>query len=104
MIKPHGADELRPLYIDDAAQRAAAAREAQSLPALLLNSAAAANAVMLGAGYFSPLPGFMNIDDALSVADTLRTADGLFWPVPCLNRAQDVAGIRSARRIAPITS
>jgi sulfate adenylyltransferase len=101
MIKPHGSPELHPLYVFDDAARAALAAEAETLPSLLLNSAAAANAVMLGAGYFNPLRGYMNLADALSVADNLHTADGLFWPVPILNLTdnQDIAaGSRIALR------
>lgn len=99
-IEPHGATALRPLYVSDAGRRAALLREAESLPSLLLNSAAAANAVMLGGGYFTPLAGYMNLADALSVADKLQTTDGLFWPVPIVNITQDAAKIRGAGRIA----
>ena len=100
MIKPHGSDELQPLFIDNEDQRQALLEEAHSLPQLLLNSASAANAVMLGAGYFSPLPGYMNVADALSVAADMHTADGLFWPTPCLNLSRDAATIGRAQRIA----
>ncbi len=100
MIKPHGANELKPLFVYDTAKHHALIKEAETLPSLLLNSAAAANAVMLGAGYFTPLPGYMNLADALSVSEKLHTADGLFWPVPILNLAKDVAGIQGAKRIA----
>ena len=77
LIKPHGSDQLNPLLVDDA-QRQALLQEAESLPSLLLNSAAAANAVMLGAGYFNPLTGYMNLADALSVSASLHTTEGLF--------------------------
>lgn len=100
MIRPHGSDELKPLFVDDAARRQALQEEAETLPSLLLNSAAAANAVMLGAGYFSPLPGFMNLADALSVAEKLHTVDGLFWPVPVVNLTDEIESIGNARRIA----
>ena len=53
-----------------------------------MSSAAAANAVMMGAGYFTPLTGYMNRADALSVAENMRTTDGLFWPVPVVNLAE----------------
>ena len=96
MIKPHGSNTLQPRYIEDAAQRAALLKEAESLPSLLLNSAAAANAVMLGAGYFNPLSGYMNLADSLSVADKLTTVDGLFWPVPIINLTQQT-GIKPGR-------
>jgi sulfate adenylyltransferase len=85
MIQPHGSTTLNPLYVDDAAQRARLLKEAETLPSLLLNSAAAANAVMLGAGYFNPLTGYQNRADALSIAKDLKTAAGLFWPIPILN-------------------
>lgn len=100
MIQPHGSAELKPLFVYDSEKHHALNKEAESLPSLLLNSAAAANAVMLGAGYFNPLPGYMNLADALSVAETLHTTSGLFWPVPVLNLAQDVSGIKDAKRIA----
>jgi len=88
MIKPHGSDTLNPLYVEDDAARAALLAEAETLPSLLLNSAAAANAVMLAGGYFNPLTGYMNKADALSVAKDMKTADGLFWPVPIVNLTQ----------------
>ena len=99
MIKPHGSDSLNPRLVSlDRAQQLLA--EAETLPSLLVNSAAAANAVMLGAGYFNPLKGFMNLADALSVSANLHTEEGLFWPVPVLNLVQDISSIEGASRIA----
>src|SRR5581483_7099939 len=100
MIQPHGSTELKPLFVADAARRQSLIKEAEMLPSLLLNSAAAANAVMLGAGYFNPLPGYMNLADMLSVAEHMRTAAGLFWPVPIVNLTGDTAAIRGQARIA----
>lgn len=99
MIKPHGSAELNPRFVYDTARHHALSREAETLPSLLLNSAAAANAVMLGAGYFNPLTGFMNLADTLSVAENLKTAGGLFWPVPVVNLTRE-AGIKAGSRIA----
>ena len=100
MIKPHGSDTLNPLLVTDPQQLQALQTEAESLPSLQLNSAAAANAVMLGAGYFNPLDGYMNLADALAVAENLHTVDGLFWPVPVLNLVEDASAIAGASRIA----
>ena len=100
MIKPHGSDTLNPLYVADDAAREQLMQEAHELPAITVSSAAAANAVMLGAGYFNPLTGFMNKADALSVGENLRTTDGLFWPVPVLNVVDDIEPIKGAARIA----
>jgi sulfate adenylyltransferase len=99
LIKPHGSNELRPRLVN-AEKVSALLEEANSLPSLLLTSAAAANAVMLGAGYFNPLSGYMNLADALSVSDDFHTEAGLFWPVPVLNLVEDVSKINGASRIA----
>jgi sulfate adenylyltransferase len=99
MIKPHGSDELKALYVADDARREALLKEAEQLPSLLLNSAAAANAVMLGAGYFNPLKGYMNLTDSLSVAEKLQTSEGLFWPVPIVNLTE-ATDIQPGSRIA----
>jgi len=85
VIKPHGADALTPLFVADQSERQALILEAQSLTQVMVSSATAANAVMLGGGYFTPLPGYMNKSDALSVAADMRTQSGLFFPVPVLN-------------------
>jgi len=100
MIKPHGSDKLNPLFVYDSKAHEALAHEAENLPSLMLNSAAAANAVMLGAGYFNPLTGYMNLADAISVAETMKTTEGLFWPVPVLNLTNNVEAIKGAKRIA----
>ena len=91
LIKPHGSTELAPRIVEgDAVQ--ALKNEAATLQTLVLSSAAAANAVMLGAGYFNPLQGYMNRDDAMAVATNLQTTDGLFWPVPVLNMTEQFDG------------
>ena len=100
MISPHGSDTLRSLYVDDAQQRQHLLEQAQNLPSLLLNSASAANAVMLGAGYFSPLGGYMDKADALSVAGEMHTRAGLFWPLPILCLTDQAVSIPAGQSIA----
>ncbi len=103
MISPHGSTELKPLYIEDATQRESLLKEAESLPSLLVSSLAATSAVMMGGGYFTPLTGFTNIADALSIADNMKMTSGLFWPIPFMNiikSGQVDSSILSASRIA----
>nr|VFK40110.1 MAG: sulfate adenylyltransferase [Candidatus Kentron sp. SD]VFK45404.1 MAG: sulfate adenylyltransferase [Candidatus Kentron sp. SD]VFK79790.1 MAG: sulfate adenylyltransferase [Candidatus Kentron sp. SD] len=100
MIKPHGSDTLNPLFVYDSAKHDELLHEAESLPSLEVNSAAAANAVMLGAGYFNPLTGYMNLADAISVAETMKTTDGLFWPTPVMNITNNAEVARGHKRIA----
>lgn len=100
MIAPHGSDTLHPLYVRDHQQRQELEKQAQHLPAVVISSAAAANAVMLGSGYFNPLAGYMNKETALRVAGQMLTPDGLFWPVPILNMVPQAGSIREGQRVA----
>jgi len=88
------------MYVMDSRERAALIQEAEKLPSIVVSSAAAANAVMLGAGYFNPLTGYMGLADALAVADRMRTTAGLFWPVPIVNMVADASAIQGKKRIA----
>jgi len=100
MIKPHGSDTLNPLFVYDADKHDALKQVAEELPSLVVSSAAAANAVMLGGGYFNPLTGYMNKADALSVAENMHTTSGLFWPTPILNMTHDISSIEDHPKIA----
>jgi len=91
LITPHGGTSLTPL-IARGQRLVDLEAESATLPSITVSSAAAANAVMLGAGYFTPLKGYMNRADALSVATDLKTTDGLFWPVPVLNMVERFDG------------
>ena len=90
MIKPHGADALKPLFITDQVTLDTLVVESKSLTQVLVSSATAANAVMLGGGYFTPLNGYMTKADALSVASDLKTASDVFFPVPVMNLLEEV--------------
>ncbi|MEN8152012.1 MAG: sulfate adenylyltransferase, partial [Planctomycetota bacterium] len=84
MIKPHGSDTLNPLLVSDA-RRAELEKEAEGLPKVVVSSATAANAVMMGSGYFNPLTGYMDLEDALMTSDKMVMKNGTFFPVPVLN-------------------
>lgn len=101
MITPHGASELKPLYVEDNAQRASLVKEAEGLPSIVISSPAATAAVMMGGGYFTPLTGYMTIADALSIADSMKLTSGLFWPVPFMNivTPDQVSSIQGAKTI-----
>lgn len=100
LIKPHGSDSLNPPYVTDDGKRAELVKEAETLPSIVVSSAAAANAVMMASGYFNPLKGFMGLAESLSVAEKMQTKDGLFWPVPIVNVVKDAGAVKGAKRIA----
>jgi len=100
MIKPIGSDELQPRFVYDVAEHDALSKEAESLPSVTISSQAAGNAVMMGAGYFNPLKGFMNVADAMGAAEKMTLTDGTFFPVPVLCLLENADAIGDAKRIA----
>ena len=101
LVAPHGSDTLKPLIIKDKSEKDNIITQSKNLYQLKLNSAAAANAVMLAAGYFTPLEGYMNKKDALSVSENMVTTNGLFWPVPIINLTkEDITGVSVGDEIA----
>ncbi len=100
MIKPHGSDTLMPLFVYDSEKHHALMKEAEGLPSVVISSAAAGNAVMMGGGYFTPLTGYMNVADAMGCAEKMMTTSGVFFPVPVVNLLENVDAIKDAKRIA----
>ncbi len=100
MIKPIGSDELQPRFVYDVAAHEKLSKEAASLPSVLISSQAAGNAVMMGAGYFSPLKGFMNVADAMGAAEKMTLTNGAFFPVPVMCLLNNADAIKGAKRIA----
>ena len=101
LVAPHGSDILKPLIIKDKSEKDNVITQSKKLHQLKLNSAAAANAVILAAGYFTPLEGYMNKKDALSVSENMVTTNGLFWPVPIINLTkEDITGVSVGDEIA----
>src|SRR5512140_2341364 len=81
LIPPHGGRGSLTLQIEGEAA-AEAARRAQALPKLRVSSREKGDLIMLGIGGFTPLEGFMSRADWSGVCDDMRTADGIFWPIP----------------------
>jgi sulfate adenylyltransferase len=80
-VPPHGGRDLLPLLLDEPL-RAEERRRAESLPRLRVSSREKGDLIMLGIGGFTPLTGFMGQADWQGVCDSMRTADGVFWPIP----------------------
>jgi sulfate adenylyltransferase len=83
-----------------AAERA----RAESLPRVKVSSREKGDLIMLGIGGFTPLEGFMTHADWQGVCDGLRTAGGLFWPIPItLSTDKDTAaGFKTGSEVALI--
>ena len=81
LVRPHGGGTLKPLLLEGAAL-AAERQRAATLPRINVSSREAGDIIMLGIGGFTPLSGFMTKADWQSVCDQMKTASGLFWPIP----------------------
>ena len=103
MIKPYGSEILTPLLVKDKGRRKMLLEEAEKIPSVVVSSAAAANAVMLGGGYFNPLNAYMNLADVMAVAEGMQMPSGLMWPTPVVNllKANSLTEeLKSAAKIA----
>ena len=101
LVDPHGGRDLRPLLLTGAALEAER-RRAATLPRLTVSSREKGDIVMLGIGGFTPLEGFMTHADWQGVCDGMKTASGLFWPIPITLSADEafVDTIRTGHEIA----
>jgi sulfate adenylyltransferase len=103
LVNPHGGGELAPLLLTGEALAAEKARAA-TLPKLTVSSREKGDIIMLGIGGFTPLSGFMTHADWQGVCDGMKTASGLFWPIPITLSADASAAlsIRTGAEIALI--
>ncbi len=99
LVRPHGGAELLPLLLQGEALAAERAR-AQTMTRLRVSSRERGDILMLGIGGFTPLDGFMTHADWQGVCDGMRTASGLFWPIPITLSTSASAGIRTGQEIA----
>ena len=81
LVPPHGGGPLKPRMLVGG-DLAAETKRAASLRKVPVSSREKGDLIMLGIGGFTPLAGFMSSADWRGVCDDLRTADGLFWPIP----------------------
>ncbi|OOG23058.1 sulfate adenylyltransferase [Thioalkalivibrio denitrificans] len=81
LVNPHGGGPLKPLLLEGEALTKEQKR-AESLPRVTVSSREKGDIIMLGLGGFTPLDGFMSHADWEGVCDGMKTASGLFWPIP----------------------
>ncbi len=101
LVSPHGGGPLNPLLLEGDSLSEERKR-AGGLPKVRVSSREKGDLVMLGIGGFTPLDGFMTRADWSSVCDGMKTANGLFWPIPItLSVDRDTAhSIRTGSDIA----
>ena len=81
LVPPHGRGALKPLLLEGD-QLAAERIRGRTLRAVRVSSREKGDLIMLGIGGFTPLEGFMTNADWSGVCNHMRTASGVFWPIP----------------------
>ena len=101
LVSPHGSASLKILLLEGKA-REEEARRARGLPVIPMTSRETSDLIMLGIGAFTPLDGFMTKDDWQGVCDRMKTASGLFWPIPITLSATAAAanGVKEGGEVA----
>ncbi len=81
LTPPHGNGPLNPLLAPEA-ERQGALQRAEGLPKVPMSSREVSDLLMLAMGAYTPLTGFMGEADWRGCCLEMKTADGLFWPIP----------------------
>ena len=101
LIPPHGKSQLNPLIASEAGH-SDALTYAEQLRKVPMSSREVSDLLMLGMGAYTPLKGFMGEADWRGCCLDMKTADGLFWPIPItLSCESDLAsGIAVGEEVA----
>jgi sulfate adenylyltransferase len=81
LTPPHGNGLLNPLLAPEV-EIAGALERAERLLKVPMSSREVSDLLMLAMGAYTPLTGFMGAADWRGCCTDMKTADGLFWPIP----------------------
>jgi len=101
LVSPHGGGELNPLLLAEV-ERAETLKRAKTLKQVPMTSRETSDVIMFAMGAYTPLHGFMGEKDWRGCCETMKLADGLFWPIPVTLAAdKDLAdGIEDGEEVA----
>lgn len=104
LIAPHGGELI--INMANPAEQAELRQLAPSLPQLVIGSRQLADLEMLANGAYSPLSGFMNRADYVSVVNTMHLANGLPWSIPITlaTSAEQAAQMREGSDVALVNN
>lgn len=80
MIPPHGGVLINQICTID--ERKEWLHKSRDLPSIVISDLTLSDLECIASGLFSPLKGFMNQEDYISVRDHMRLTDGTLWSLP----------------------
>ena len=104
LIAPHGGALVLNMASDD--ERAELQQRAHSLPHIEVGSRQLADLEMLAIGAYSPLKGFMNQADYLSVVNNMHLSNDLPWSIPITlsTSSEQAASIKEGSQVALVNA
>jgi len=104
LIAPHGGELVLNMASD--AERAELQERAHNLPHIEVGSRQLADLEMLAIGAYSPLMGFMNQADYLSVVNNMHLSNDLPWSIPITlsTSPEQAASIKEGSQVALVNS
>lgn len=99
LIKPHGGTLVN--RVVPAFERQEVAASLRGLKAVSLNARTLSDLELIAVGAFSPLEGFMGLEDYRRVVHEMRLATGLPWSIP-ITLAVDADGARDLKDGQPV--
>ncbi|HHX77977.1 MAG TPA: sulfate adenylyltransferase [Firmicutes bacterium] len=105
LVPPHGGGELTKCLVPEE-KRAALLEEAKGLEKIFMSSKEVSDLVMLAAGFFCPLEGFMTRKDYENVVEKMQLANGVLWPIPITLSVdkEKAASLKLGQRVALVDS
>ncbi len=102
LITPHGGALI--VNLAEQNEQLALREETRDLPRLIVQTRQAADLEMLAIGAYSPLKGFLNRADYLSVVNEMHLSNGLPWSIPITLSAttEQAAQFKEGSRVALI--
>lgn len=100
LIKPHGGELVNRVLAGEAGELALA--RARKLPKVVMGTKELSDLELIAVGAFSPLKGFMGMDDYASVLDNMRLSNGLVWTIPITLpvSSEQAKGLEIGREVA----
>ena len=98
LVPPHGSKELKILALEGDALKIEK-KKSNSLTQVVCSSREFGDVIMFGIGGFTPLDGFMNKADWLSVCKNMALENGTFWPIP-ITLSTDDESIQVGQEVA----
>jgi pyruvate kinase len=94
LIPPHGGKLVNRIIKNKFSKE-----EINSMKRIIIDEENLMDLEQIAIGSFSPLEGFMDKEDVLSVLKNMKLKDGTFWPIPILLQVENIENIKEGDKV-----